>query len=59
MEFIYLIIIVIGIYVILASSFNFVIGYGGLLSIAHPAFFAIGAYTAGILARDLGWSGWI
>lgn len=59
MEFLYLIIIVIGIYVILASSFNFVIGYGGLLSIAHPAFFAIGAYVAGILARDLGWSGWL
>jgi branched-chain amino acid transport system permease protein len=58
-EYLYLVIIVIGIYVILASSFNFVIGYGGLLSIAHPAFFAIGAYVAGILARDLGWSGFV
>ena len=59
MEFFNVIIVVIGIYVILAASFNFAIGYGGLLSIAHPAFFAIGAYVAGIIARDLGWSGLI
>ena len=57
MEYVNVIIVVIGIYVILASSFNFAIGYGGLLSIAHPAFFAIGAYVAGIISRDLGWSG--
>lgn len=55
MDFLYVVIIMVGIYVILASSFNFVIGYGGLISVAHPAFFAIGAYTSGILARDLGW----
>ena len=55
MEFIQVVIIMVGIYVILASSFNFVIGYAGLISVAHPAFFALGAYTSGILARDLGW----
>ena len=55
MEFIQVVIIMVGIYVILASSFNFVIGYAGLISIAHPIFFALGAYTSGILARDLGW----
>jgi branched-chain amino acid transport system permease protein len=27
-----------------------VIGYGGLSTVAHPIFFAIGAYTAGLLA---------
>jgi branched-chain amino acid transport system permease protein len=59
MEYVNVIIVVTGIYVILASSFNFAIGYGGLLSIAHPAFFAIGAYAAGILSRDLGWSGFV
>jgi branched-chain amino acid transport system permease protein len=58
-EYLNVVIIVIGIYVILASSFNFAIGYGGLLSIAHPAFFAIGAYVAGIISRDLGWSGFV
>src|SRR5687767_13941863 len=55
MEFIQVVVIMVGIYVILASSFNFVIGYAGLISVAHPAFFALGAYTSGILARDLGW----
>jgi branched-chain amino acid transport system permease protein len=42
--------ILIGIYVILSASYNLVIGYGGLSTVAHPIFFAIGAYTAGLLA---------
>lgn len=42
--------------VALAVSFNLVLGYGGLVSIAHPIFFALGAYASGLLARDLGWS---
>ncbi|MFX7621103.1 hypothetical protein ABTJ52_22380, partial [Acinetobacter baumannii] len=28
--------------------------YGGLISIAHPIFYAIGAYASAILARDCG-----
>ncbi|MCA3629914.1 MAG: branched-chain amino acid ABC transporter permease, partial [Methylobacterium sp.] len=55
MDFFYVVVIMVGIYVILSTSFNFVIGYGGLISVAHPAFFALGAYASGILARDLGW----
>lgn len=39
----------IGIYVILAASYNLVIGYGGLNTIAHPIFFALGAYTSALL----------
>jgi len=39
-----------GIYLMLSSSFDLIIGYGGLVSIAHPIFYAIGAYTAGLLA---------
>lgn len=53
-DFLYVIVILIGIYVILASSFDFVVGQGGLISVAHPAFFAIGAYVSAILARDAG-----
>lgn len=49
MEYIYSILIQIGIYIILASSFNLVIGYGGLISIAHPIFFAMGGYTSGLV----------
>jgi branched-chain amino acid transport system permease protein len=40
--------------VVLAVSFNLVLGYGGLVSIAHPAFFALGAFASGLLARDFG-----
>jgi branched-chain amino acid transport system permease protein len=46
--------VLIAIYVILSSSYDLVIGYGGLSSIAHPIFFAIGAYTSGLLAIHSG-----
>jgi branched-chain amino acid transport system permease protein len=54
MDYLYTIVILVGLYVILAASFNLVIGYGGLISIAHPVFYAIGAYGSAILARDYG-----
>ena len=38
---------------IFASSLNLLVGYGGLISIAHPVFYAIGAYASALLARDL------
>lgn len=50
MEYLYAILILVGIYVVLASSFNLIIGRAGLISIAHPIFFAAGAYVAGLLA---------
>jgi branched-chain amino acid transport system permease protein len=45
MEYAASILILIGIFMILATSFNLIIGYGGLMSIAHPNFFALGAYS--------------
>lgn len=42
------------IFSILASSLNLLMGYTGLVSIAHGAFFGIGAYTSGILTMRLG-----
>ena len=53
MDYLYSVVILIGLFVILASSFNLVIGYGGLISIAHPIFYGLGAYTSALLARDL------
>lgn len=38
------------IYVILALSLNLVVGYTGLLSITHAAFYGIGAYAVAILS---------
>lgn len=38
----------------LACGFNLILGYGGLVSVAHPIFYAIGGYTSGLLAQKLG-----
>lgn len=54
MEYLYSLLILVGLYVILSSSFNLVIGYGGLVSIAHPIFFALGAYGSALLTIRFG-----
>jgi branched-chain amino acid transport system permease protein len=41
-------------YAIMASSWTLLAGIAGQFSFAHMAFAGIGAYTAGLLARDLG-----
>lgn len=50
MEYIVHILILIGIYTILSVSLNLIVGYMGLLSIAHAAFYGVGAYIAALLA---------
>ncbi len=48
--------------VILALGLNIVVGFAGLLDLGYAAFFAIGAYTTGVLtwpAHGLQWSFWI
>lgn len=55
MDYIYTMIILIGLFVILAASFDLVIGHCGLISIAHPIFYAIGAYVSAMLAKEAGW----
>ncbi|WP_235883735.1 branched-chain amino acid ABC transporter permease [Saccharopolyspora elongata] len=42
------------IYVILASSLNLVLGYSGLLSLGHQAYFGLGAYVSAIASTALG-----
>ncbi|HEX7948982.1 MAG TPA: branched-chain amino acid ABC transporter permease [Candidatus Limnocylindrales bacterium] len=39
----------------LALGLNIVVGYAGLLDLGFAAFFAIGAYTTGLLALSLHW----
>ena len=53
-RYVYHLFIIGGMYCILAQSYNIVLGYVGLLSFAHAAFFGVGAYTSGILAVKLG-----
>lgn len=38
-----------------ALSFDLLVGYAGIPSLGHAAFFGLGAYTAGLLARG-GWT---
>ena len=44
------------IYSVLGASLNLMVGYAGLLSLAHAVFYGIGAYTSALLATKLGWS---
>ena len=37
-----------------ASSLNLVLGYGGMVSFGHAAFFGMGGYTIGIMAQQFG-----
>jgi branched-chain amino acid transport system permease protein len=43
------------IYAIVAMSLNLVVGYCGLLTLAHAGYFAIGAYTYALASLKLGW----
>jgi branched-chain amino acid transport system permease protein len=44
-----------------AASLNFILGYGGMVSLGHAAFFGAGAYTVGVLMVEgvvSAWIGW-
>jgi len=53
MDYLLHILILICIYIILASSLNLISGYTGLLSISHAAFYGIGAYVAALMSLRL------
>lgn len=55
MNYIYHLIIYFEIYAIVAMSLNLLIGYGGLLQVAHAAYYGIGAYAAALLWTKFGW----
>src|SRR5262249_5140671 len=44
------------VYVLVALGLNLLTGYAGQVSLGHAAFFAIGAYTAAVLAESWRWS---
>ncbi|MBK7676038.1 MAG: high-affinity branched-chain amino acid ABC transporter permease LivM [Candidatus Accumulibacter sp.] len=46
------------IYVMLGWGLNVVVGLAGLLDLGYVAFYAVGAYTYGVLATQLGWTFW-
>jgi branched-chain amino acid transport system permease protein len=59
MEYLLHILILINIYIIIAISLNLIAGYSGLLSIAHAAFYGIGAYATALMWLYLGTGFWI
>lgn len=54
MSYILHLLIVFQIYAVVAMSLNLLIGYSGLLQIAHAAYFGVGAYTAALLWTKVG-----
>lgn len=54
MEYLVHLAILFAIYAILGISLNLVVGYTGLLSVTHAAFFGLGAYATGILTAHFG-----
>ena len=42
--------------ILFALSLDLVLGYAGIITLGHAAFFGAGAYTVGMLAMHLGWT---
>jgi branched-chain amino acid transport system permease protein len=53
-QYIMRIVIMVGIYSMLALGLNILTGYTGLVSLGHAGFYAIGAYTASLISLKLG-----
>ncbi len=47
------------IFALAASSLNLILGYGGMVSFGHAAYFGMGAYTVAILTREGLTSAWV
>lgn len=47
------------IFALAATSLNLILGFGGMISLGHAAYFGAGAYTVGILMQHGVLSGWI
>src|SRR5580658_6012271 len=42
--------------VLFALSLDLILGYAGIVTLGHAAYFGVGAYTAALLVTDLHWS---
>jgi branched-chain amino acid transport system permease protein len=47
------------IYAIFAMSLDLILGFTGLMSLGHAAFFGLGAYAVAVLSAHFGVSGWL
>jgi branched-chain amino acid transport system permease protein len=46
-------------YIMLGWGLNIVVGLAGLLDLGYVAFYAVGAYSYGLIATEFGWSFWV
>ena len=53
--FFIVLLIEIAVVALFATSFNLLMGFGGMVSFGHAAYFALGAYAAALLAQKAGW----
>jgi branched-chain amino acid transport system permease protein len=59
MNYVLHILVIAGIYIILALSLNLIVGYTGLPALGHIAFACVGAYASALLALRLGITPWL
>ena len=55
MNYLLHLLILFDVYLIVALSLNVIVGYVGLLTLAHASFFALGSYVYALTATLLGW----
>lgn len=53
-DYVFYILTTVLIFVVLGVTFNLIMGYAGIISLAHAVFFGVGAYTTGLLEVRLG-----
>jgi len=58
-EYLCHIVVLVGLYVIIATSLNLAVGFTGIPALGHSAFYLIGAYTSALLALNYGLSPWL
>ncbi|BAQ09328.1 ABC-type branched-chain amino acid transport system, permease component [Bacillus sp. OxB-1] len=58
-QYLFTLLILIGIYCIVTIGLSLLIGYAGQISLGHAAFFGIGAYASGILTAKYDMSAWL
>jgi branched-chain amino acid transport system permease protein len=47
------------VFALFAMSLDLLIGYAGMASLGHAAYFGVAAYATGLLAAKLGWNVWL
>jgi branched-chain amino acid transport system permease protein len=53
--FFIVLLIEIAVVALFATALNLLLGFGGMVSFGHAAYFALGAYAAALLAKKAGW----